>query len=324
MKALRFHRFGDLSGLSVEDLPIPRPADGEVLVRIKAASLNPSDVKNVQGKMEGTTLPRVPGRDFSGIIVDGPAQMKGQEVWGAGGDIGFTRDGSHAEMIVVPAGGVRPKPAVLSFEEAAAVGVNFITAYLGIIQAAHVKAGDTVLVTGARGGVGSAAVQLAAWQGTRVFTLDRQAAATPVRGVSRDFSGSTEADYIAVAAQVLEATGGQGVDVVFDTVGGPLFEPGLRMLGQFGRQVNITSTGTRRVSFDLVDFYHKRLTLFGIDSRPLDTVASAAILEQLTPAFENGSLSGPHVQHRFTLDRLVEAYQAIDQNTLRGKAVLSF
>jgi NADPH2:quinone reductase len=323
MRALRFHRFGDLSALNVEDLPAPYAEAGEVVVRVKAASVNPSDVKNVLGKMEGTTIPRVPGRDFSGTIVDGPQSLLGREVWGVGGDIGFTRDGSHAEMMVVPVDGVRAKPKNLSFEEAAAVGVNFLTAYLGLIQAAQVKPGDTVLVSGARGGVGSAVVQLAAWKSARVFALDRQAAPSRARGVVREFIGSTDADYQRVVAEVLSATHGQGVDVVFDTVGGALFEPCLRTLGQLGRQVNISSTGSRRVSFDLLDFYHKRLSLFGVDTRALDTVASAAILEQLAPQFEKGSLSAPDIQHRFPLDKLVEAYRAIEQNTLRGKAVLT-
>jgi NADPH:quinone reductase-like Zn-dependent oxidoreductase len=322
MKALRFHSFGDLNALSVEEMPVPRLSEGEVLVQIKAASVNPSDVKNVQGRMEGTTLPRVPGRDFSGIVIDGPEQMKGLEVWGAGGDVGFTRDGSHAEAIVVPTAGVRPKPKSLSFEAAAAAGVNFITAYLGLVQTAGVHAGETVLVTGARGGVGSAVIQLAAWKSAQVFAVDRQAAPDRARGVSREFAGSTDADYAAIVDQVLSATGGRGVDVVFDTVGGPLFEPCLRMLGRRGRQVNISATGVRRVSFDLLDFYRKSLSLFGIDTRALDTVASAAILEELTPAFESGALAPPNVQHRFTLENLVEAYRGIDQNSLRGKAVL--
>ncbi len=280
-------------------------------------------MKNVQGKMEGTTLPRVPGRDFSGVVIEGPDGMKGQEVWGVGGDLGFTRDGSHAEMIAVaPVDGVRPKPQNLSFESAAAVGVNFVTAYLGLIQAARVSPEDTVLVTGAQGGVGSAVVQLAAWKGAQVFSLDRQPATALARGVVRDFLGSTDADYANVVTQVLEATDGRGVNIAFDTVGGPLFEPCLRMLARGGRQVNISSTGTRRVSFDLLDFYHKQLSLFGVDSRALDTVASAAILEQLAPLFENGLLLGPNVQHRFPLDQLADAYLAVDQNRLRGKAVL--
>lgn len=128
MKALRFHEFGGFDKLQLETLPDPDPRPGEVVVQVRAASLNPSDAKNVLGRMEGTTLPRTPGRDFSGVVVDGPQEMLGSEVWGTGGDIGFTRDGSYAELLVVPAAGVSPKPKNLSFEEAAAVGTNFVTA----------------------------------------------------------------------------------------------------------------------------------------------------------------------------------------------------
>jgi NADPH2:quinone reductase len=324
MRALRFHRFGDLSELRVEELPDPHAQPREVVVQVRAASLNPSDVKNVQGKMEGTTLPRVPGRDFAGIVIEGPDGLQGREVYGAGGDIGFARDGSHAEMLMLPASGVRPKPKNLTFEQAAAVGVNFITAYLGLIAAARVSVGETVLVTGARGGVGSAVVQLAAWKEAPVFALERSPSPSPAPGVTREFTGSTDADYARIVAEVAEATRGRGVNVVFDTVGGPLFEPCLHMLGQLGRQANITSTGLRRVSFDLIDFYHKRLSLFGVDSRAYDTVASAFILEQLTPLFESGSLVPPSIQHRFTLDELPAAYRGVDQGTLHGKAVLVF
>src|SRR5579872_6867735 len=155
MRALRFHEFGDISNLRVENLPDPAPRDGEVTVRVRAACVNPSDAKNVQGKMEGTTLPRTPGRDFAGVIVDGPASLRSMEVWGTGGDVGFTRDGSHAEFIIIPAAAAAPKPKNLSFEEASCVGTNFVTAYEGLVNRAKVQAGETVLVTGARGGVGS-------------------------------------------------------------------------------------------------------------------------------------------------------------------------
>lgn len=79
--------------------------------------------------MSGTTLPRTPGRDFAGLVVDGPSSILNTEVWGSGGELGFTRDGSHAEFLVIPASGVSPEPRNLSFEQAACVGVNFITAY---------------------------------------------------------------------------------------------------------------------------------------------------------------------------------------------------
>ena len=92
MQALRFHAFGAFDKLQVETIPDPRPGAGEVVVRVRAASVNPSDAKNILGRMEGTTLPRTPGRDFAGVVVDGPSSMIGAEVWGTGGDIGFTRD----------------------------------------------------------------------------------------------------------------------------------------------------------------------------------------------------------------------------------------
>ena len=99
MKALQFSATGDLAALHVVDLPTPVPAAGQVLVRIKAAGLNPSDVKNVLGRFPYTTLPRVPGRDFAGVVEQGPAQLLGQEVWGTGKELGFFADGSHAQYL---------------------------------------------------------------------------------------------------------------------------------------------------------------------------------------------------------------------------------
>src|SRR5215469_11639133 len=139
MKALRFSQFGSFAqALRIEDLPQPEPQEDEVLVKVAAASINPSDTKNVLGKMEGTILPRTPGRDFAGTVVAGAKEWIGKEVWGSGGDTGFTRDGAHAEYIVVPSQGVAPKPSRLSMAEAAAVGTNYITAYRGLVETAGV------------------------------------------------------------------------------------------------------------------------------------------------------------------------------------------
>src|SRR5580704_2587969 len=121
MRAVIIHQFGDPKLLKVEEVSTPDPRGDEVLVAVKAASINPSDVKNVAGVMHGTTLPRIPGRDFAGIIVAGKGQL-GSEVWGTGGDIGFTRDGSHAQFILLPATAVAPKPKSLSMEAAASAG----------------------------------------------------------------------------------------------------------------------------------------------------------------------------------------------------------
>ncbi len=99
MKAIQFKSFGNPDVLEYVELPTPVPAAGNALVRVLAASVNPSDVKNVSGHFEHTVLPRVPGRDFSGVVTAGPDDWMGAEVWGTGGDIGFTRDGTHAGFI---------------------------------------------------------------------------------------------------------------------------------------------------------------------------------------------------------------------------------
>src|SRR6202020_3218740 len=100
--------------------------DEQAVIRVEAASVNPSDVKNVAGAMEWTVLPRTPGRDFAGVVVGGPPAWQGAQVWGTGGDTGFTRDGSHAELMAVPVASLRRKPRNLSFDEAASVGVNYM------------------------------------------------------------------------------------------------------------------------------------------------------------------------------------------------------
>jgi NADPH:quinone reductase-like Zn-dependent oxidoreductase len=294
MKALQLKEFGSLDWLELVELPAPKPGEGEVLIRVKAAAVNPSDVKNVQGRMLGTTLPRISGRDFSGVVVDGPPSLLGKEVWGSGGDLGYTRDGSHAELLLLPVNAVSEKPRNLSFAQAAAVGVAFTTAYAGLIQRAVVRAGDVVLVTGAAGGVGSAVLQLAHAHGAKLIAVDRK----PFR--QEAFPGLKLLGFIntaegELARAVKELTGGKGVDVAFDCVGGVLFEQVLATLGHGGRQVAITSVGDRRVSFDILDFYHRELSLYGVDSRSMSEAASAKLLDQLRPLFERGELAAPAI-----------------------------
>jgi NADPH:quinone reductase-like Zn-dependent oxidoreductase len=102
MRAIRFKSFGDPTVLELAEVAVPAFAETMALVRVMAASINPSDVKNVAGAMKQTTLPRIPGRDFAGVVEAGPAEWIGAAVWGTGGDTGFTRDGTHSGMIAVP------------------------------------------------------------------------------------------------------------------------------------------------------------------------------------------------------------------------------
>ncbi len=327
MQALRFHEFGGFEHLAVERIQDPQPNPGEVVVRIRAASVNPSDAKNILGHMEGTTLPRTPGRDFAGVVVSGPSELIGAEVWGTGGEIGFTRDGAHAELLAVPAAGVRPKPKNLTFEEAAVVGVSFVTAWIGLIEVGRFRSGESVLATGAAGGVASAVSQIAKWKGGHTIGVDRVPLSQERQdeyGIDRYLLADPKGDYQSVVDGALQSTQGKGVNLAFDCVGGALFEPCLRALAPMGRQVSITSVGDRRVCFDLLDFYHRRLSLFGVDSRAYDTVASATVLEQLTPGFESGALKPIPIAKRFGLNEARQAFTEVSTGTLQGKAVLTF
>jgi NADPH:quinone reductase len=322
MKALRISTFAEnLQNLSLQELPDPPLSPGEVKIKILAACLNPSDVKNVQGKMSITTLPRTPGRDFAGIVVDGPANLIGTEVWGSGGDIGFTRDGSHAEFLVVPASAVSQKPRNLSFEEAACVGVNFLTAYEGLFHRAILQEGETLLVTGAQGGVGSAVLQLGQTRNAKLIAADRKPL-QPEKFLGLELLGHVDTTKSDLRAAVMEITNGRGVDVAYDCVGGHLFEPVLSTLGQLGRQVAITSSGSPRVTFDLLRFYHHRLTLLGVDSLSLTVIDGARLLTSMVPLFESGRLKPSPIAKRSTLEDARELYSYVASGH-PGKAVFT-
>lgn len=320
MRAAYITAFSEnLDNLRVQTVPEPVAGDGEVKIKIMAASVNPSDVKNAQGKMEGTLLPRIPGRDFAGVVVEGPKELTGVEVWGTGGDIGFIRDGSHAEFMVIPAEGVTPKPRNLSFEQAACVGVNFVTAYTGLVSRASLRSGEILLVTGAAGGVGSAVLHLGQTKGARLIAVDRKSFRSEAfEGL--DFLGYVDTSQTQLAGAVRDITRGKGVDVAFDCVGGDLFEQVLSTLGQLGRQVAITSVGNRRVSFDLLDFYHRRLTLLGVDSRAITVTDSAKMLASMASDFEAGRLKPSNIAKRGKLENLVELYGFVAGGG-EGKAV---
>src|ERR1700730_18134533 len=161
MKAIQFKSFGGPEVLEYLDLPTPQRDSDSAIVRIVSASVNPSDVKNVSGAFEHTTPPRMPGRDFSGVVVEGPSEWIGAQVWGTGGDIGFTRDGTHAEFIKIPVAALARKPSTLSHDEASAIGVNFVVAWLGTVEYAKLAEGETIAVVRRVGWGGGAGKQIA-------------------------------------------------------------------------------------------------------------------------------------------------------------------
>jgi NADPH:quinone reductase len=318
MRAVQFETFGDPSVRELAEVVAPAVNPRAALVRIMAASINPSDVKNVAGAMRQTTLPRIPGRDYAGWVEAGPAEWIGAEVWGTGGDTGFTRDGTHAELIAVPVESLRRKPNSLTFDQAASVGVNYIAAWCGI-EAAGLKAGETVLLIGAGGGVGSAAAQIARRLGARVIGADRHAPHpdAPINAVAEKLIIGAED----LPAEVRAATGGKGVDVVFDLVGGVMFRNALNSLALRGRLVEIAATGQREVSFDLPDFYHNESRLFGVDTLKRDLTASAEVLDALTPGFVAGNYRAAPIAETRRLDEAQEAYRKVASGAA-GRIVL--
>jgi NADPH2:quinone reductase len=319
MKAIRFQSFGKPEVLELVEVPTPRGAADAAVVRVVSASVNPSDVKNVSGHFPQTTLPRIPGRDFSGVVVDGPAGWIGAEVWGTGGDIGFTRDGTHAQFIQIPAAALSRKPANLSHEHASATGVNFVIAWLGAMEYARLARGETVAIVGIAGGVGGAVAQLAKALGCRVLGLDLH---PPTEGSPAARRTDTFLPLDDAAPARVKALTGGGADVVFDAVGGVAFEPALGMVGRRGRVVEISATGRRRVELDLVDFYHNETQLFGADSAKLGVTESASVMTVLAGKFEKGELEPPLLAERFDLDHARGAYEAVAAGT-RGRVVIT-
>ncbi len=211
MKAIQFHDYGGPEVLVLEEVTRPEPGVGQVLIRVVAAGVNPADWK-IRGGLykafNSVTLPAIPGLDGAGIIEavgpDVTAFKPGDEVYGV-----FTS--SYAEYVLASAGYIQPKPANLSFEEAAAVPVGALTAW-GAIEAAGVQAGQRVLIHGAAGGVGSFAVQLARWRGAHVIGT---ASAKNLEYI-HSLGLQTALDYNAAPFETMVS----GVDVVIDTVGG--------------------------------------------------------------------------------------------------------
>src|SRR5581483_6195355 len=147
--------------------------DNEVLIEIKAAAVNPSDVKAATGLMAYAVFPRTPGRDYAGVVIDGPAGTVGADVFGSSGDLGIRRDGTHASHLVVEAKALVLKPYSISLREAAGIGVPFVTAAEGFSRAGFPQRGDTVAIMGINGKVGQAAAQIATWRGARVIGVVR-------------------------------------------------------------------------------------------------------------------------------------------------------
>jgi NADPH:quinone reductase-like Zn-dependent oxidoreductase len=262
-------------------------ADDEVLVEVKAAAVNPSDVKAATGLMPYAVFPRTPGRDYAGVVIDGPRELIGHEVFGSSGDLGIRRDGTHATHLAVEADALVDKPTTISWEEAAGIGVPFVTAMEGFRRAGLPKPGDAVLVMGVNGKVGQAAVQIASWHGARVLGVVRKA--ETYEGHASSNVDVIDASSTDIAARLRELTGGHGADIVFNTVGDPYFQAAHKSLALRGRQILIAAVD-RIVQFNILEFYRGQHTYVGIDTLALSSSATGSVLRELGPGFAGGHL----------------------------------
>jgi len=295
---------------SVEVRHLARERSGDALVEIHAAAVNPSDVKAAIGLMPYAVFPRTPGRDFAGIVVEGPSHMVGKEVFGSSGDLGIRRDGTHASHLVVESEALVEKPDRISLEEAAGIGVPFVTALEGFRRAGMPKAGETVLIMGLNGKVGQAAAQIATWRGAQVIGVVRKA-----EGYAGHATGPVEvidSSATDVAARVRDITGGRGADIVYNTVGDPYYAAATASMAKLGRQIFIAAVN-RIVEFDIFAFYRGRHTYVGVDTLALSSIETADVLRELAPGFASGHLQPFPIAPDavYPLDRAAEAYRAV-------------
>src|SRR5580698_5116832 len=270
----------------VEQHPLSR-SDDQVLIEIKAAAVNPSDIKAATGLMPYAVFPRTSGRDYAGVVIDGAPAMIGREVFGSSGDLGIRRDGTHATHLAVEADAVVEKPKNLSWAEAAGIGVPFVTAIEGFRRAGLPEKHETVLIFGVTGKVGQAAAQIASWRGARVIGVTRKQEA--YAGHSNGPVEMIDASATDVATRVRELTEGKGANIVFNTVGDPYFEAAHKSLALRGRQILISAID-RIVQFNILEFYRGQHSYVGIDSLGLSSIATGAVLRELVPGFLSGHL----------------------------------
>mgnify|MGYP003471085864 FL=1 len=316
MRAVVLKGFGGLEMLEERDLPVPEPGPGEVLVRNLAVAVNPVDAKiRAAGRWAGVEPPFVLGYDAAGVVAKvGPGVKDLKE----GDEVYYTPEifgnphGTYAEYTPVPAGIVAKKPKNLSFAEAAAIPLAGGTAWEAVVRRLAVRPGETVLVMGGAGGVGSFAVQFAKAAGAYVIAT----ASAENLPVLKELGADLTLDYRGPwAEEVLKATEGQGVDASFETAGESLVERVIPVVRPFGRIATILPP-----QGNLSGLYTKNQTLYGV----FLTRERKRLLE-MRPLFERG-LARPLIAEvlPFSLENLRKAHARMDSGHGRGKIVLTF
>lgn len=335
MKAVYFERLGGLEVLKYGDFPTPKPQKGEALIRIKACALNHLDIW-LRSEGSKVSLPHIVGSDVSGVIeeINGETDLKvGDEIivnpeqacgkcercergeaCGMVNLLARQTNGGYAEYVTVSLEQVYPKPKNLSFIEAAAFPLTFLTAYHALKTRAGLKKGETIFVWGASGSIGPAVIQIAKILGAKVIAAVR----SPEIGKEVKSWGADEIVIHTkepVLEKVKELTSGKGVEVVFESVGEKTFSTSLAILKPYGRVVVIGATSGEKVSFELSQFYPQQLSIIG------SRMGTKQEFEEIYQLLVDDRLK-PIIDKTFPLKDAVEAQRRMGESKHLGKIVL--
>jgi len=312
-----------VEALTWKELPTPEPKAGEVRVAIRAASLNFPDLLIVQNKYQmKPPLPFVPGSEYAGVVDavgDGVAHLKvGDAVAAFGGTGGF---GTHA---IVNAALVMPLPAGFPFDDASAFVLTYATTHHALIDRAALKAGETVLVLGAAGGVGTAAIQIAKAIGARVIAA---ASSDEKCALCRELGADATINYSSgnIRDEIKNLTGGKGPDVVYDPVGGDLAEPVFRSIAWRGRYlvVGFAQGGIPALPWNLALL--KGASIVGVfwgEFARREPKANAKALAELAQLYAQGKVK-PVIDSRLPMEQLPRAFERMGTRQVRGKLVMT-
>jgi putative PIG3 family NAD(P)H quinone oxidoreductase len=323
MTAIEVATPGPPAGLRPVSRPVPEPGPGEVLIRVAAAGVNRPDVlqrKGVYPPPQGVT--DIPGLEVAGEVVRTGVGVSDPAV---GARVcALVAGGGYAEYVAAPAAQCLPVPGTLSVEEAGALPETYFTVYYNVFIRSRLQSGETLLVHGGSGGIGTTAIMLAKAFGARVIVTAGTAAKC---AACRDLGADVAIDYKQddFVARTLEATGGQGADVVLDMVGGEYLARNMAAAAVNGRIAVIATQHGTKAELDLVTLMRKRLMIGGSTLRPQSVASKGAIAAELRrsvwPLLESGSLR-PVIHARFPLRDAAHAHELMESGTHVGKIVL--
>jgi len=323
MKAVEITQFGPPDVLKIVERPDPFPAAGEILIDVAAAGVNRPDIIQRYGK-----YPPPPGAsDLPGLEVAGRVAAVGADVtgWSIGDPIcALLAGGGYAERAAVPHEQCLPIPKGLTAIQAAGIPETFFTVWTNVFQRGKLKAGETILIHGGTSGIGTTAIQLAKAFGARVFATagsDDKCAAMRKLGADQAFNYKTQ-DWVAEGKRV---TGGAGVNLILDIVGGDYIARNLDLLSIEGRLVQIAFLKSPKAEIDFSLVMRKRLIVTGSTLRPRTPAEKGEIarelLEHVWPLLEKGVVA-PVIHKTFPLANAADAHRMMEESTHIGKLVL--